>query len=341
MKTRLGIILLLFHLYTSYSQSQQQEYSVLFYNVENLFDISNDSIKNDEEFTPGGERRWTHNRLERKLLNTSKALLSASGWNEPVLIGLCEVENRYVLNRLIKETPLRSYPFQIVHKDSPDARGIDVALLYNKDSFYPLYYEFYSIKREDGSELSSREILYASGIVNDADTLHVFVNHWPSRYSGIMETRELRMLAAKTLKKKIRELNTNKPNAKIIIMGDFNDQPEDESLKEHLGAANPLDNSKKSGLYNLSYNWLKTGMGTLKYRSQWFVFDQFIVSSSLLDENDGVHTKKEWAMVSKDRFFFEKDLTHGGEKLNRTYTGYQYNGGFSDHLPISLQIRIN
>ncbi len=342
-KLLLFLFLLLFYS-IAFSQNTPHEISVLFYNVENLFDIKNDPNTLDDEFTPNGDRRWTYKRFVKKLNDLSKAILSSSGWNPPELIALCEIENRYVIERLLNDTPLRRYPYRIIHKESPDPRGIDVALLYNNEHFYPLNYQYFPLKNPDDSDIKTREILYVSGIINKTDTIHLFANHWPSRYSGLLESQSLRNLAARTLRKQIEILHENHPNPKIIIIGDFNDQPTDESLTLHLGTKNIseteiIPDTRK--LYNLSYPWINNELGTLKYQSQWSVFDQIIVSGSLLNTESSIFTKPEWAQIVKLPFLLEKDERYGGQKTNRTYNGFRYQGGFSDHLPILLKLRFN
>lgn len=311
----------------------------MFYNVENLFDIKNDSLTNDDEFTPEGERHWTNNRLNRKLINTSKVILNASGWKAPTIIAICEVENRYVLDRLRKETPLNSISYKIIHKESPDFRGIDVAMLYNPEEFYPLAYDYYPLSNKKEEIINSREILYVTGILGGTDTLHIFVNHWPSRYSGIMETRELRNGAASLLREKIDLLFAANRNPKIVVLGDFNDQPNDESMAKYLQAKTVSNTFLNTALYNLSAEWLNAENGTLKYQSQWFVFDQVIVSGGILNAKKGIYTKPEWASICTLPFLFEQDEKYGGKKPARTYVGYKYNGGFSDHFPVLLKLQ--
>lgn len=340
MKISLLAFFLLTLFFYSVAQSSQEKYSIIFYNVENLFDVQNDSLTNDDEFTPSGEKHWTQKRLQQKLRNISKVLLSTNAWDQFALIGLCEVENKYVLNSLLHKTALSSLPLKVIHKESPDARGIDVALLYNSDHFYPLEYEFYALRNQDGSIRQSREILYAKGILAGSDTLHLFVNHWPSRYGGLMETRNLRNEAAKLLEEKVRLILKNNSKSNIVVMGDFNDQPEDISMSKCLNAKVLKGEADNDKLYNLSYNWLERGFGTLKYKSRWFVFDQFIVSGNLLNAKEGLYTKTGWAVVGRQDFLFMEDSTHGGKKPNRTYSGYKYLGGFSDHLPIKLQLAV-
>lgn len=341
MKISLALFISILFFITTSAQNNLTEFSILFYNVENLFDLQNDSLTVDDEFTPEGDRHWTYKRLQKKLLNTSKVILNTSGWNAPSLIALCEIENRYVLEQLRNETPLKTIPYKIIHKDSPDFRGIDVALLYNSDVFYPIEYDYYPLLDRNGNIRKSREILYVSGIMGGIDTVHVFVNHWPSRYSGVMETREFRNNAARLLREKVDALFEQNTLAKIIILGDFNDQPSNESLHKYLNAKSVSGAIKSSELYNLSKAWMKADRGTLKYQSQWFVFDQVIVSGELLQAKNGLSTKSEWATIGSFPALFETDKTHGGTKLNRTYTGFKYNDGFSDHLPVLLKLKAN
>ena len=340
MKTSFVFILSFVLFLNSSAQTQSKEYSCLFYNVENLFDVKDDSLTLDEEFTPDGARHWNYKKLERKLLNTSKAIIAAAEWEMPTIIALSEVENRYVLEQLRNETPLKATPYKIIHKESPDFRGIDVALFYNSEEFYPLKYEYIPMRMKSGDVRKTREILYASGILGGVDTVHIFVNHWPSRYGGLMETRELRNDAAALLRNKFDLLMEETPTAKVIILGDFNDQPKDESIEVYLKAKSVFLGIDGSELYNLSETWGEGGEGTLKYQSQWFVFDQIIVSGNLLNASEGLFTTPQLASICKLPFLIEEDKTHGGEKLFRTYSGFRYNGGFSDHFPILLKLRV-
>jgi len=172
----------------------------------------------------------------------------------------------------------------------------------------------------------------------EKDTLHIFINHWPSRYSGLLETRPIRDLAAKILRQKIDELNKKFKTPKIIIMGDFNDQPNDESMVKYLHAEQLNDNIEPKTLYNLSYNWLNGRKGTLKFQSQWSVFDQIIVSGALLQPGTGFYTRPENAQIVDKPFLLEKDERNGGMRPFRTYVGFRYQGGFSDHLPVLVQL---
>lgn len=333
MRSKFCILAILF-LFGSAS-AQDTGLSVIFYNAENFFDWKNDSLTRDDEFTPEGERHWTFNRFTERANATAKALIGAAGWDTPALIGLCEIENRFVLTRLIQDTPLQKYPFKIIHKDSPDARGIDVALLYNADVFFPITYEYFPLRNADGSVRKTREILHVSGVLANSDTLHVLLNHWPSRYSGVLETRPLRNAAADFLRQKVDSIMYVQPEAKLVIMGDFNDQPTDESIAQFL-----LRPGENEPLVNLSELWQQAGSGTLKYQSQWYVFDQIIVSRALLEAKTGLCTEASQARIVRSDFLLEPDERHGGVKPFRTYIGYRYNGGFGDHLPVTLQLDI-
>lgn len=336
-RTVLIVLFLLISL-CSFPQKNTDKISILFYNVENLFDTKNDPQTEDDEFTPEGDRHWTSKKLNKKLLNISKVILSASGWDAPAIIALCEIENRIVLEKLLTKTPLKSHPYKIIHKESPDHRGIDVAFLYSPKQFYPIEYNFYPLKDKNGTVIKTREILYVLGVLNETDTLHFFVDHWPSRYGGLLETKALRNSAATLLRQKVDELCEIYNSPKIVILGDFNDQPTDESLKNYLKAKPVNSEIANSDLFNLSYNWENHSTGTLKYHSQWSVFDQIIVSGALLNALSGFVAKPKDATILNHPFLFEKDEKYGGLKPKRTYSGYSYLGGFSDHIPVLLQL---
>lgn len=339
MKIRVSItILLLLFSVSSFSQTTTDQVSILFYNVENLFDTKNNPQTEDDEFTPDGDRHWTYKRLKNKLINVSKVILNSSGWNAPAIVALCEIENRYVLEKLIADTPLKNYPYKIIHKESPDHRGIDVALIYNTTQFSPITYKHYPLKDKNDEILKTREILYVMGVMNEIDTIHFFVNHWPSRYSGLLETKYKRNMAAKFLHQQTAVLFEKYNSPKIIILGDFNDQPTDESIAEILNGKKVDAQITGNSLYNLSYNWVNGKSGTLKYQSQWSVFDQVIVSGNLLQSSSGYYTKPENATIINHTFLFEKDEKYGGQKPKRTYYGFSYQGGFSDHLPVLLKL---
>ncbi len=303
-----------------------------------MFDVLDDPDTEDDNYTAKGELHWTLKRLNNKLLNVSKVILNASGWHVPDIVAMCEVENRYVLEKLLKDTPLKAIPYKIIHKESPDHRGIDVVILYNSDHFYPLEYQYYPLVSKNSEIIRTREILYLSGILNEKDTVHIFVNHWPSRYSGLLETRELRKSAATLLRSKTNALMQKYHSPKVVILGDFNDNPTDESISDVLMAQEVNDEINTGDLYDLSFDWQKQETGTLKYQAQWYVFDQIIVSGSLLTATTGYKTTEQLADKVQLPFLLENDERYGGLKPFRTYIGYSYHGGFSDHLPVLLHL---
>ncbi len=346
MKRRMGsrffflASLFIFIVTNSLAQTELKEFKILFYNLENLFDIKDDSLTSDENFTPEGEMHWTYNRLNSKLKNVSKVIIAAGGWKTPDILLFCEIENRYVLDKLISETPLKNTPYKIIHKESPDHRGIDVAMLYNSERFYPISYKYYPLVFKN-EVLKTREILCVSGIVDGKDTIHVLGNHWPSRYSGLLETKELREAAAILLRNLVNKIGSEFKNPKIIIVGDFNENPDDNSIINIFGAQSFEKTVNDSAIYNLSTNWVKANSGTLKYQSQWFVFDQILVSGALLNSNGRFHTTPGNASIVNLPFLLEEDKKFGGKKPYRTYNGFDYQGGFSDHLPAMLRLTIN
>ncbi len=309
--------------------------NILFYNTENLFDTLDDPETQDDEFLPQAKRRWTDTRLKLKLDHIAQVIIVSCGYEAPAIVGVCEVENRLVLESLVRDTPLEKLGYGIIHKDSPDERGIDVAMLYRKKDIEPLEYHYYPLRDDQGKILKTREILYVTVRVKSGDTLHLFFNHWPSRYGGQAETEPLRVLAGRTLSKLTAPLLKEPGRTFIVIMGDFNDQPQNRSIREGLGAKS-TDNPEVTGeLVNLSVLW--TPEGTLKFRQSWQIFDQVIVSDYLL-KGDKLHVDPEDAQIVSPDFLFEPDPKFKGKRLFRTYYGYKFQGGFSDHFPVRLLI---
>jgi len=337
----IGILLFHFIIVQCYGQpsSEKEEYTFMFYNTENMFDYSNDSVKLDDEFTPEGTRRWTNSRLYGKANRIAKVIIAAGKWNAPALVGLCEIEDREVLERLVGQTSLAKYRYKIIHKDSPDERGIDVALIYRPELFKPFDYKAITLIDPGHPTFKTRDILQISGVLNNWDTIHLFVNHWPSRFGGIMETVGFRNLAAEVLKKSIQEIFAIYPKAKIICMGDFNDSPEDESLSRTLNAVKENNAALQGEMVNLSANWITLPVQTLKNWYTWQVFDQWIVSDYMIENKVGMNLIA--AEIFAPTFLLETDTKYGGVKPKRTYIGFKYQEGFSDHLPILLKFRMS
>ncbi len=315
---------------------------IVFYNVENLFDTKHDSLKADEEYVTGGKRGWTFNRMLQKERNLSRVIMSIGGWEMPEIIGMSEVENRYVLSLLLNETPLERYGYKIIHRESPDPRGIDVALLYNPDKFKPLYSKPYTIRFPFDTAARTRDILYVKGLALNRDTLHLFVNHWPSRFGGYMETVRKRNFVAQVLRSRVDSIMTANPGSKIVIMGDFNDEPSDESIVQYLKAGSDSVHVAKGDLYNMmtgaGSSWNR---GTIKSREVWNTIDQFIVSGTLLKATKGLSTTPHSVYIFDTPFLLQDDEAWFGQKPFRTYNGFKYIGGYSDHLPILMDLKMN
>jgi hypothetical protein len=318
--------------------SYKNHLRVVFYNVENLFDTENDSLKNDDEFLPTGMKGWSRSRYWEKLDHIFKTLLAAGEWEPPALVGLCEVENRTVLYDLISRTPIRRLEYQIIHEESPDARGIDVALLYRTDKFRPLHHEAIPIRFPDDPNSRTRDVLYVKGTVFRKDTLHIFVNHWPSRAGGQAESAPKRMFVAKTIRAKVDSLFSVNADACILITGDFNDEPEDESILTGLNAkTDPLTVSSHD-LLNGMYPYLGKFTGTEKHQGHWHLLDQFIFSEGLLHPGKGLSVNSGRGYIFDGAWLLEPDNRFMGIMPFRTYAGPRYLGGYSDHLPVYIDL---
>jgi predicted extracellular nuclease len=311
---------------------------VVFYNVENYYDYQNDPTVNDEEFLPEGSRKWNKYKFEAKASALFKVFAAMGEFDFPDIIGMAEVENAQALNYLVQQTPMKKYPVKYIHNDSPDPRGIDACVLYRSDKLKLLRSDFIKIFQKNKQVLQTREIAYACFQTKGKDILHVFVNHWPSRRGGEMDTQQKRILVANSLRQKIDSIFRIDPKAKIIIMGDFNDDPFNASITRNLKAIPPNNSISLTGIYNLSGDFVKRyGTGTLKYRGNWSVFDQIIVSGSLLGKT-GIKTTSSSAGVYNNRFLLTEDKGHMGYMPWRTYNGLRYSGGFSDHLPVYVNL---
>jgi len=313
--------------------------SLLFYNTENLFDSANDSLKMDEDFTPEGIKHWTYTRMRQKVQNLSKVIIQAGAWEGVAIIGLCEIENRYVLHKLVYETGLKSRRYHIIHHESPDSRGIDVAALVDPAKVRVIHSHFYQVRIAFDSSFRTREILYLSGVTPDHDTLHVFVNHWPSRRGGVEVSSVRRMAAAQKLRQVVDSIQQKVPHAHIIIMGDFNDHPEGASLTKILKARIETSNMEITDLVNcmarFSGNPLK---GTHKFNGEWGILDQFIVSASFFTAREDLKRKPPEVRIIDFPFLLEDDNRFFGKQPFRTYNGLRYQGGYSDHLPVMLKV---
>ena len=320
-------------------QKLRQNVRIVFYNVENLYDPFNDTLKLDDEYTAHGIRHWTYSRFREKLNHVAKTFIAMGSDEPPAIIGMCEVENQYVLKKLVEESPLKRFRYRIIHHESPDNRGVDVALLYRHDRFVQIDCKTFPVHFPFDTAAQTREILLVKGTLFQSDTINLLINHWPSRRGGYEESQPKRNYVASLVKSICDSVFMKEPVSRIVLMGDLNDEPDKESLTLFLGTKQDTMNIKPTDLVNLMYPKIKYwNEGTIKYQGQWSVFDQFIVSGNLVSCSNGIHTSFNDAHIFTSTFLTLPDDKAFGVKLNRTYTGPKYTGGFSDHLPIYLDI---
>jgi predicted extracellular nuclease len=312
----------------------------MFYNVENLFDTFDNPHKNDNEFLPGAGRHWTQKRYYAKITNIAKVISSAGEWGVPAVIGVCEAENEKVILDLVRNSPLRKMDYRFVVTNSPDRRGINVALLYQRDRFKYISYHAYTIKFPYNKRKATRDILHVTGQVINRDTLDVFVCHFPSRRGGEQQSEADRIYAASILKSKSDSLMHIRKNANIIIMGDFNDEPSNKSIAQTLNALPIRKNPGDRKLYNL-FHHLEKRNGSYKYQGQWNMLDQIIVSGNLISGGGSFKVLPHTATIFSRNFMLTDDKTYGGKRPKKTFHGMKYESGYSDHLPVFVDFRVD
>lgn len=330
------IVLLTLTLNHAYSQDEiSQPVKLMFYNVENLFDIYDDTLTDDNSFLPDGLMRWNSTRYGKKISSLYKTIIASGEWEPPAVIAFCEIENRKVLEDLIYGTYLSKFNYSIVHEDSPDRRGIDVCLIFRKKIADIIYYVYWIPKEINRQEFNSRSVLYAKIIICE-DTIHLIVNHWPSRRGGVLAGENYRLLIASMIREKVDSIIIQNPSeTKVIILGDFNCTPDDQVLRSLIC---PDDTSRS--LINLSDNLDDKGFGTYRYMGTWEMIDQVIVSKKLLSSAAGLCTDPGLLKIFKPDFLMKKDPKYPGFSPFSTYRGYKYQRGFSDHLPIVLELKM-
>lgn len=309
-------------------------YTIAFYNLENLFDTEDDPNTLDDDFTPSGFKKWSMKRYKRKLYKLAKTISEIGNEKTktlPVLVGIAEVENEGVVQDLIGTEPLRTTNYGYVHYDSPDERGIDTGLIYQKDNFEVLYSEPIAVLlyETDGTRDTTRDILYVKGKLN-GEEVHVFVNHWPSRRDGDNETSGKRMKAAETVKAYMVKIEEEIVSPNYIIMGDFNDGPTDESIQVLM---------KTGKLYNPMEKLITPDRGSASYKKSWLLFDQILVSHNFFNYEKGTHSFTNANIFDKE-YLTEFKGNFKGTPF-RTYAGKKYIGGYSDHFPVYLYLKYN
>lgn len=309
-------------------------FAFMFYNTENFYDIEDDPLTLDDDYTPDGFREWTAERFNNKVVKLTKVIRDIVNPELPDVIGLAEIENKSVMMSIIdklREDGINQYSF--VHYDSPDERGSDVALIYNRETFTILD-STPILVHLPGIEDRTRDILHVKGKLKNEEIIHLFVTHFPSRAEGRDKSERRRYFVASELRHEVYKILSENPSENIVLMGDFNDTPDDSSIDEVLGAKKKFDKVEYLKLYNLLYPRYKKGIGTT-FHDGWLLFDQFIVSGNML-ASEKIDCRPEYADVFNPRYLLHFD-NNNNPRPNRTYSG-KYTGGYSDHLPIFLRI---
>lgn len=292
--------------------AEKSSLRIVSYNVENLFDTKHDTLKNDSSFLPEGMHHWTYRRYQTKIDRIAQVLVNIGGWESVPLVGLCEVENARCLRNLCYK--LRRFHYKYVHYDSPDERGVDVALLYDSTRLSILNSRALSLSL-DGD--ATRDILYVSALYEQRDTVHVMMCHLPSQLGGASNTDWKRQRAKSLIQSQIDSILLLQPSANIVVMGDMNTSAQDDL----------------TGMVNLMIPIQKMGQGTHKYQGIWTCLDQFYVSQSI--------ATKATTTIFSPWWLLEEDTKYLDYKPHRTYIGFRYNDGYSDHLPIVLHLRLD
>jgi len=316
-------------------QSNSDTITVAFWNLENLFDVVDDAGKEDEEFLPSGTKEWTEERLDKKMYNLSRVIRTMNNNKGPDILGVCEVEHQHLLDTLTSKF-LSDKNYKTAYLEAPDNRGIDNGLIYNSDLFSLVSVKGDTVKLDDG--YPTRLVLSAALLTQEKDTLYVYVNHWPSRRGGEAESEPNRINAAETLRKAVDKNFSANPDARVIILGDFNDEPGNLSLVSHLRATPFYCDSSEYydfimlELLNISYPAYAVGLGSYKYRDDWNMLDQVIISGTLID-SESIHYVCNSFEVYKPLMMVTRSGNYEGAPFP-AYGGSRYLGGYSDHYPV-------
>lgn len=322
----------------------QKPYKVVFYNFENLFDTINDPGVSDEEFTPDGPKQWNSVKYGKKLANLERVLfdIAAEDKDFPVVIGVSEIENRSVLEDVIAQPKLAHGNYRIVHYDSPDARGVDVAFFYRPDVFKLEGSKAYPFVMPGMPDFKTRDFVTMWGTI-EGEPFFFVVNHWPSRLGGKEASSPKREEAARQVKHIIDSVMAVNPATKAVVMGDLNDDATDKSIVEGLRAKGKIKDVQPGDMFNPFIALLKAGYGTLAYRDEWNLFDNIVVSENLATGSTGslkiqpVGKSKFYGGIFRRPYMIQKEGQYKGYPL-RTFVGNDFQGGFSDHFPVYIYI---
>ncbi len=317
----------------------QQNMSVAFYNQENLFDTINDPNKNDEEFLPEGKYKWNTEKYKNKLNHMAQVIASMNEGKGVDFIGMCEVESINALIDLTRKTILKNFAYKPIFFEGEDERGIDNAFLYKSSLVKAATGKTFAIDREGLDGDHTRNILLAEITLLNNEKIYFLVNHWPSRREGEDESEFKRKFVASEVRKICDGIYKTNPKANIIVMGDLNDEPTNLSVIASLGATGAMTRTKDNLLFNTMYALAMDGQGSHKYQGKWGMLDQIIISANLLNENSKVQYVKESAQVYKKDFMLETAEKYKGNPF-RTFVGNKYLNGYSDHLPVMINLKI-
>jgi endonuclease/exonuclease/phosphatase family metal-dependent hydrolase len=325
---------------TLYSQNKQEKkfYSALvgFYNVENLYDTIDNPHTRDEEYLPAGVNEWNTAKYSTKLEHLSRVISEMGTDVNPdglAMLGMAEIENREVVEDLINTPKLKNRNYQIVHYDSPDRRGVDVAFIYQPKYFTLTNSKSYRLVNPADTGFRTRDQLVVSGKL-DGEPIHIIVAHWPSRRGGEKRSLPMRILAAELGLKIIDSLRTLDPNAKVMYMGDLNDDPVSPSVKKHLNASNNKNDTTSTTLYNPMYDLFKKGIGTLAWKDSWNLFDQIILTNNFIKKDYSTFRYHSTKVFNKP-YLTQPDGNFKGYPF-RTFSGGTYTAGYSDHFGVYL-----
>ncbi|KAA9345784.1 endonuclease/exonuclease/phosphatase family protein [Adhaeribacter soli] len=311
-----------------------KEVSVAFYNLENLFDTEDDPNKDDQEFLPTSDLQWTPERYKKKLANMASVIQNLGDADGPELLGVCEIENRKVLVDLAAQPVLSDRNYEVIHFEGPDERSIDVALLYKADVFKVLEQKAIPVTLPNSKD-KTRDILQVKGILA-GDTVTVLVNHWPSKRGGAEESDPKRQAVADLVRRTVDAEMIRNPKAKVLLMGDFNDTPDSKAIAETLNAVNNTQPEPARQLYNAFAPFAEQKKGSYNYKGNWDMIDQMMLSKSLLTKK-GLHYVPNSATIYQEDRILEQEGKFKGTPF-RTYAGKKYLGGYSDHLPIYINL---
>ena len=322
--------------------AQDKPYKVVFYNLENLFDIHDDPETHDEEFLPKGAKKWNAKKYQMKLTNMERVLFDIAAINRdyPIVIGVSEIENRSVLEDLISQPKLKGANYRICHYDSPDARGVDVAFLYRADVFKLQGSDNIKLVVDELPNFKTRDLVVMWGTIED-EPFYFLVSHWPSRLGGKEASQFKRDACAKQIRGIKDSLLAANPATKVVVMGDFNDDATDASLVKTMGAKGKVEELVKGDFFNPYFQMLRAGYGTLAYQDAWNLFDNICVTENLVNAEDGklriIKGDKFYGNIFTRPYMIQQEGQYKGYPL-RTFVTNNFQNGFSDHFPVYIYI---